>query len=160
MAFWTYMLRCSDGRYYTGHTDNLERRIAQHQHGGFCDFTSRRRPVALVWSQDFATRAEALEAERRIKPWSRAKKKALVRGDWKMVGHFAKPPHERPPLPFAPKDEAPYPFVPSPSTALAGARDKLPAWPEVEGREAGRKRVSTSLDTNGGGGMADREEGR
>ncbi|MFN7030773.1 MAG: GIY-YIG nuclease family protein, partial [Sphingopyxis sp.] len=40
MVFWTYMLRCSDGRYYTGHTDNLERRIAEHQHGGFCDFTS------------------------------------------------------------------------------------------------------------------------
>ena len=128
MAFWTYILLCSDGRYYTGHTDHLERRIAQHQHGGFCDFTSRRRPVTLVWSQDFATRVEELEAERRVKPWSRAKKEALIRGDWEMVSHFAKPPSERPPLPFVPS--------------------------EVEGREAGRQRVSTSLDTNGGGGVA------
>jgi len=125
MAFWTYILLCSDGRYYTGHTDDLERRIAQHQHGGFCDFTSRRRPVTLVWSQDFGTRIEALEAERRIKPWSRAKKDALIRGDWAMVGHFAKPPKERPSLPLVPS--------------------------EVEGRQAGRKRVSTSLDTNGDG---------
>jgi len=131
MAFWTYILLCSDGRYYTGHTDDLERRIAQHQHGGFCDFTSRRRPVTLVWSQDFATRVEALEAERRIKPWSRAKKDALIRGDWAMVGHFAKPPKERLPLPFVPS--------------------------EVEGREAGHQRVSTSLDTNGGGRIAERE---
>ena len=133
MAFWTYILLCSDDRYYTGHTDNLERRIAQHQHGGFCDFTSRRRPVTLVWSQYFVTRVEALEAERRIKPWSRAKKEALIRGDWAMVGHFAKPPHERPLLPVVPN--------------------------EAEGRDAGRKRVSTSLDTNGGGGMAEREGG-
>jgi predicted GIY-YIG superfamily endonuclease len=144
MAFWTYILLCYDGRYYTGHTDHLERRIAQHQHGGFCDFTSRRRPVTLVWSQDFATRVEALEAERRIKPWSRAKKDALIRGDWEMVSHFAKPPHERPDLLLV-AEHAPSPFVPS----------------EVEGREAGRKRVSTSLDTNGGGGMASpRRDGR
>ena len=141
MAFWTYILLCSDGRYYTGHTDDLERRIAQHQHGGFCDFTSRRRPVTLVWSQDFGTRVEALEAERRIKPWSRAKKEALIRGDWAMVGHFATPPHERPSLPFVPQETAPSPFVPS----------------EVEGREAGHQRVSTSLDTNGGGRIAERE---
>ena len=138
MAFWTYILLCSDGRYYTGHTDHLERRIAQHQHGGFCDFTSRRRPVTLVWSQDFATRVEALEAERRIKPWSRAKKEALIRGDWEMVSHFARPPHERPHLTVSSEEHTPSPFVPS----------------EVEGREAGRQRVSTSLDTNGGGGMA------
>lgn len=138
MAFWTYILLCSDGRYYTGHTDHLDRRIAQHQYGGFCDFTSRRRPVTLVWSQDFATRVEALEAERRIKPWSRAKKEASIRGDWEMVSHFAKPPHERPDLTVSSEEHTPSPFVPS----------------EVERREAGRQRVSTSLDTNGGGSLA------
>jgi len=96
VAFWTYILKCSDGRFYTGHTDNLETRIAQHQTGGFCDFTSRRRPVQLAWSQDFPTRIEALEAERRIKPWSRAKKEALIRGDWRAVSYYARPPKERP----------------------------------------------------------------
>jgi predicted GIY-YIG superfamily endonuclease len=96
LAFWAYILQCSDGRYYTGQTDNLEYRFAQHQAGGYCDFTSRRRPVRLTWSQEFPTRIEALEAERRIKPWSRAKKEALMRGDWAAVSYFARPPKERP----------------------------------------------------------------
>jgi len=96
VAFWTYILKCSDGRYYTGHTDDLERRTGQHQDGGVCDFTSRRRPVHLVWWQEFPTRIEALDAERRIKPWSQAKKQALIQGDWESLSYFARPPHERP----------------------------------------------------------------
>ena len=96
MSFWVYVLQCSDGKYYTGHTDNIDRRVAEHQTGGYCDFTSRRRPVRVMWSDYFPTRIEALEAERRIKPWSRAKKEALFRGDWAAVSYFAKPPRERP----------------------------------------------------------------
>ena len=96
MAFWAHILRCSDGRYYTGHTENLEVRIAQHCTGAFCGFTSRRRPIELVWCQDFPSRVEALEAERRIKPWSRAKKEALMNCDWAALSYFAKPPKERP----------------------------------------------------------------
>ena len=96
VAFWAYILRCADGRYYTGHSDNLDRRMAEHQVGGYCDFTSRRRPVTLVWSQDFPSRIEALEAERRIKPWSRAKKEALIRGDWAALSYSSRPPKERP----------------------------------------------------------------
>jgi putative endonuclease len=96
MAFWVYILRCSDGRYYTGHTDHLDRRIAQHRHGGYCDFTARRQHVELVWSESFHTRLEALEAERRIKGWSRVKKQALIAGDWARLSHLAKPPSERP----------------------------------------------------------------
>jgi len=95
MPFWTYLQRCSDGRFYTGHTDDLERRIAQHRTGGFCDFTSRRRPVSLVWCEHFQTRLEALEAERRVGGWSRAKKEALIAGDWRTISHFARPPRER-----------------------------------------------------------------
>jgi predicted GIY-YIG superfamily endonuclease len=116
LAFWVYILQCSDGRYYTGQTDNLEYRFAQHQAGGYCDFTSRRRPVRLVWSQDFATRYEALEAERRIKPWSRAKKEALIRGDWAAVSYFSKPPKERPSTSFGTNglgESQPTPFVSS-----------------------------------------------
>ena len=96
LAFWVYILRCSDERYYTGQTDDLERRLAEHVAGYFCDFTSRRRPLRLVWCQEFTTRIEALEAERRIKPWSRAKKEALIRGDWASLSYFARPPSERP----------------------------------------------------------------
>jgi putative endonuclease len=96
LAFWVYVLQCADRKYYIGHSDDLERRIAQHQTGGFCDFTSRRRPVRLMWSECFPTRIEALEAERRIKPWSRAKKEALFVGDWASISYFTKPPSERP----------------------------------------------------------------
>lgn len=95
MAFWVYMLRCADARYYTGHTDDLERRIAEHQAGGYCAFTRRRRPVELAWSQDFASRIEALKAERRIKPWPRARKEALMRADWDTLSYYARPPSER-----------------------------------------------------------------
>ena len=99
MAFWTYILLCADRKYYTGHTDDLEKRIGQHQSGAIEGFTSSRRPVRLMWSQDFPTRYEALDAELKIKKWSQAKKEALIKGDWVMVSHFAKPPKARPPLP-------------------------------------------------------------
>ena len=95
MTFWTYMLKCSDGRYYTGHTDNLEHRIAQHQCGQGSDFTRRRLPVTLVWNETFSTRIEALEAERIIGGWSRAKKEAMIAGNWSLVSHLARPPRER-----------------------------------------------------------------
>ena len=94
--FWAYNLRCADGSYYTGHTDRLEYRLAQHQRGEGSDWTRRRRPVELVWSQAFPTREEALAAEAQIKPWSRPKKEALIAGDWESSAYFARPPHERP----------------------------------------------------------------
>jgi putative endonuclease len=95
MAFWTYILRCADGQYYTGHTENLERRIGEHQTGAIKGFTSSKLPVVLVWSEYFQTRLEAIEAELRIKKWSKAKKEALARGDWSSVSYFAKPPKVR-----------------------------------------------------------------
>ncbi|AQA00478.1 hypothetical protein BWQ93_19950 [Sphingopyxis sp. QXT-31] len=90
MLFWTYMLRCADGRYYVGHTDNLEYRIGQHQSGALGGYTGHRRPVELVWSQEVSTRAEALAAERQIKGWSRVKKEALIEGDWDGISRLAK----------------------------------------------------------------------
>ncbi len=96
MAFWTYMLRCSDGRFYTGHTEDLDTRVAQHQQGFFSTcWTYKRRPVELVWCEAFPTRDEALVAERIVGGWSKAKKEALIRGDWRSVSHFARPPKER-----------------------------------------------------------------
>jgi predicted GIY-YIG superfamily endonuclease len=96
MQFWVYILRCRDGSYYTGHSDNLEKRLAEHGAGWGSDWTRRRLPVELVWCEAMASRLEALEAERRIKPWSRAKKEGLISWDWKRVSRFARPPHERP----------------------------------------------------------------
>jgi putative endonuclease len=95
MAFWVYILECADSRFYTGHTDDLDRRIAEHQAGGYSEFTSARRPVTLMWSENFPTRLEAIEAELRIKKWSRAKKQALISGDWQSLKHFSRPPSER-----------------------------------------------------------------
>ena len=96
MQFWVYMLRCADGSYYTGHTEDLETRLAQHEQGLCCDWTRRRRPVDLVWCDGAPTREEALAFEQRIKGWTRAKKEALISGDWDAVGWLACPPHERP----------------------------------------------------------------
>ena len=96
MQFWVYILRCRDGSYYTGHTDDLEKRLAEHEQGLAADWTRRRRPVELVWCADAPTRYEALAFERRVKNWSKAKKEALIAGDWERVGFLARPPHERP----------------------------------------------------------------
>jgi predicted GIY-YIG superfamily endonuclease len=95
MQFWVYILRCSDGSYYTGHTDDLDKRMAEHQQGKGGVWTRTRRPVMLVWCDWAGERYEALAFERRVKNWSRAKKEALIAGDWERVGYFAKPPHER-----------------------------------------------------------------
>ena len=89
MSFWVYILRCSDASYYTGHTDNLEKRINEHQLGEGSGYT-KRRPVQLVFSQEFATREEALTAELQVKPWSRKKKEALIRGDWEALRQASK----------------------------------------------------------------------
>jgi predicted GIY-YIG superfamily endonuclease len=90
MAFYCYILRCADGSYYCGHTDDLEHRVLQHQAGKGSDYTARRQPVSLIWSQDFPTRHEALAAERQIKGWSRAKKEALIAGDWDRLQDLAR----------------------------------------------------------------------
>ncbi|WP_310535002.1 GIY-YIG nuclease family protein [Novosphingobium sp.] len=90
MAFYAYLLRCSDGSYYAGHTDNLEQRVEQHQSGALGGYTATRRPVGLVWSEWFQTRDDAFLAEQRIKGWSRAKKEALIAGDWERVQMLAR----------------------------------------------------------------------
>ncbi len=95
MSFWTYILRCSNGIYYTGHTDDIDRRIAEHQSGAIKGYTYGKRPVELMWSEEFPTRAEALEAELRVKAWSRAKKEALIAGNWTRLSEAVIPPKER-----------------------------------------------------------------
>lgn len=90
MPFWTYMLHCADRSFYIGHTDDLQTRVAQHETGAIPGYTQNRRPIKLVWSQEFGTRMEALEAERQIKGWSRAKKLALIREDWKRISTLAR----------------------------------------------------------------------
>ena len=90
MAFHAYLLRCSDGSFYAEHTDALESRLAQHQDGTGARYTSTRSPITLVWTESFVTRDEALSAERRVKGWSRAKKQALINGDWDRISLLAR----------------------------------------------------------------------
>ena len=84
------MLKCSDGAYYVGLTNNLEQRIAEHNNkqGGY--FTAQHTPVRLVFSQDFANKDDTLQIERQIKGWSRRKKEALIIQDWESVSTIGK----------------------------------------------------------------------
>jgi len=90
VTFHVYILRCVDYSYYVGHTDDLERRIAQHEAGEIPGYTEGRRPIRLVYAQELATREEALAAERRLKGWSRAKKEALILDNWDRVRLLAR----------------------------------------------------------------------
>jgi predicted GIY-YIG superfamily endonuclease len=85
-----YILRCADGSYYTGSTTDLEMRMAQHQTGYFKEYTSSRLPVELVWQQEFPTEHDAFMAERQVKGWTRAKKEALIRGDFDAIHEIVK----------------------------------------------------------------------
>ena len=90
MSFYVYILRCADGSYYVGHTDNLQMRLAQHEHGEIPGYTHTRRPVDLVFAVDCPTRAEAKARERQLKGWSRAKKEALIKGNWSRVQRLSR----------------------------------------------------------------------
>jgi predicted GIY-YIG superfamily endonuclease len=90
MSFWMYILRCSDASYYAGHTDDLEKREAEHQYGGVSAYTRKRRSVALVFAEQFPTREEALTREIQVKGWSRAKKEALMKGNWSRLQQLSR----------------------------------------------------------------------
>ncbi len=125
------MLQCADGSYYVGHTDELELRVAKHQAGELPGYTQERRPVRLVWSQETASRDEALAAEMRIKGWGRAKKEALIAGDWVRLSELARN-RMRPSSADSSKPVRPE-LVEGPADAQKGLRQ---AQPErvVEGR--------------------------
>jgi putative endonuclease len=88
---WLYILRCSDGSYYLGTTrDSLETRITQHNAAAFQGYTATRRPVELIFSQWFDRITDAIENERKLKKWCRAKKEASIRGDFTSLQQLAK----------------------------------------------------------------------
>ena len=89
LPFYVYMLRCGDGSYYIGHTDNMEKRLGEHQLGEGCVYTRSRLPVELMWLQEFPSRDEAKAAESQLKGWNRAKKEALIDGQFDVVSKLA-----------------------------------------------------------------------
>ena len=85
MGFYVYILKCADGSYYTGHTDQIEARLVAHQTGQFHGYTYERRPIELVFSEDVGARDEAFRRDRQIKGWSRSKKEAMMANDWERL---------------------------------------------------------------------------
>ena len=82
--FFVYILKCRDGRYYVGsyRGHDIAIRVGEHNSGKYpTAYTYHRRPVELLWSEDFPEPEAAIQAERQIKGWSRAKKEALIAGD-------------------------------------------------------------------------------
>lgn len=75
---YTYILECKDGTYYTGWTNNLERRIEAHNNGQGAKYTRARRPVSLVYHEEFETKEEAMRREYAIKHMSREEKRKLI----------------------------------------------------------------------------------
>ena len=86
-----YILQCADGSYYCGVArQGLELRIAEHNSGAYGGYTATRRPVTLAYSQWFEQITDAIAAERQVKGWSRAKKEALIRGDFESLRVLSK----------------------------------------------------------------------
>jgi putative endonuclease len=85
-----YILRCADGKYYVGTTrKSLDEWLGEHNAGLHGGFTATRRPVTLVFAQHFETIADAVAAERQVKGWSRAKKEAMINGEWNRLPGLA-----------------------------------------------------------------------
>ena len=81
--YYVYILLCKDNSYYTGITNNIEKRIAEHNHSpNKTSYTYSRRPVKIVFYETFQNPNDAILWEKRIKGWSRKKKKALINGDF------------------------------------------------------------------------------
>ena len=133
--FFVYLLRCADASYYCGQTDDLEARMQEH-YAGDVGYTSTRKPVSLVWQGEFETREGAIAFEQQIKGWSRAKKEALIAGDWDRVKHLAR---------------AKSPVL----SENSSVRPELPVMSLVEGVEGFEGQASTSSARTGvfGGGQ-------
>ncbi|WP_142783524.1 GIY-YIG nuclease family protein [Changchengzhania lutea] len=84
--YYVYILKCSDDSYYTGITNNLEKRVNKHKYGKYRDcYTYKRRPIELKFFETFNDVLQAIYFEKKIKKWTRAKKEALIHGNFDML---------------------------------------------------------------------------
>ncbi len=95
-TYFVYMVRCRDAKYYVGITNDLERRVAEHNLGldPYC-YTFSRRPVTLAFATDYRDVVEAIAFEKQLKGWSRAKKESLITGDWGRIKELARGHNQR-----------------------------------------------------------------
>ncbi|MBV8074470.1 MAG: GIY-YIG nuclease family protein [Candidatus Eremiobacteraeota bacterium] len=97
-TYYVYMLRCFDGSFYTGVTNDVDRRFAEHCLGINRDcYTYLRRPLQLVYAGEFEWIDEAIAFEKKLKSWSHRKKRAFAEGDWQNLKRYARG-SDRPPL--------------------------------------------------------------
>jgi len=89
--FYVYILKCADNSFYTGITNNLERRLIEHQSDkNIFSYTNSRKPIELVWFEKFTNPNEAISKEKQLKGWSRKKKEALINENWEDLIEFSK----------------------------------------------------------------------
>ncbi|MGV9827449.1 MULTISPECIES: GIY-YIG nuclease family protein [unclassified Gordonia (in: high G+C Gram-positive bacteria)] len=90
MSGYIYILECTDGSFYVGSTRDVARRVDQHNSGDRGRYTRTRRPVRLVYQHECETVAEAYAREKRVQGWSRAKRRALVAGDFDLLTELSR----------------------------------------------------------------------
>jgi putative endonuclease len=94
--YFVYILLCSDNSYYTGVTNDLERRLSEHQNGiNPNSYTHKRRPLKLVFHEMFTDINQAIAFEKQVKGWTWAKKEAIIKGDWESLPRIAKEKKQR-----------------------------------------------------------------
>jgi putative endonuclease len=117
VRIWVYILKCADGRYYVGshRGEDVGQRVDEHNAGVWPDaWTHSRRPVTLAWADYFDSAIQAIAFERQLKGWSRAKKEAVISGQWSKLKWLAKRgPANKP----APAERAASSFETPPSAA-------------------------------------------
>jgi len=89
MTWFVYIVKCSNGSYYTGHTQNLVKRLDHHLAGTGAQHTRQFQPSEIVFHESFQTEADSINREKQIKGWSRAKKEALIRHDLSRLKHLS-----------------------------------------------------------------------
>jgi predicted GIY-YIG superfamily endonuclease len=87
---WMYILECADGSYYVGSTKDLDHRMAQHHSGLGSRYTAGRLPVKLVYAEAYDQIVDAYAREKQVQNWSRAKREALIHGDYEKLPSLAK----------------------------------------------------------------------
>ena len=90
MRGYMYILECADGSYYTGSTNNLELRLAQHQLGEGANHTKKHLPVKLVYFEEFQRIDEAFYREKQVQGWGRKKKEALINAELEKLPEYSK----------------------------------------------------------------------
>ena len=90
MSSYMYILKCSDGSFYTGSTRELEKRVQEHNMGLGANYTRKHRPVELVYYEEFQRVDDAFAREKQVQGWSRAKKIALIQGQFDKLTDLSK----------------------------------------------------------------------